>query len=298
MTGGWREATREELHTYYTETFPDEFDALPSFVTVDGPKQYAIAFRQAYPIRKQNAPDRTFIRRDTWQTSESGDRTVPQFRSTENLVEFIQYPARYDPAQGSDYALADPALLERPEPRPDAVYYALDHWERPWVLAVDIDAKDIAAQRASRETTSSDIDNDSETEQLRAAGILDSAPEGYPYAFADIEQALDYGFTVREIFEDDFSAEETMVVYSGQGCHVYLLDADRKHRYDEQSREVINDLLLEEYEIPIDPVVTADRRRVMRLPYSLHADVSRIVQPIDSPKFDFRTEATPDFLKS
>lgn len=296
MPEEWREATRTELHTYYTETFPDQLDALPSFLTASGPKQYAIAFREAYPIRKQNAPDRTFIRRDTWQTNGSGDRTTQQFDSTTDLINFIQYPARYDPAQGSNYALADPDLLERPQPCPDAVYYALDHWERPWVLAVDIDAKDIAAQRASSETTS---ETDSVgTEQLRAAGVLDSPPEGYPYAFEDIEQALEYGFAVQEIFEDDFAADETMVVYSGQGCHVYLLDTDRNHRYDEQSREVINDLLLEEYEIPIDPVVTADRRRVMRLPYSLHADISRVVQPIDEPGFDFRTEAAPDFLHS
>ncbi|MBX0297403.1 DNA primase [Haloarcula nitratireducens] len=297
MTDAWREATREELHTYYTETFPNRLDALPSFATIDGPKQYAIAFREAYPIRKENAPDRNFIRRDTWQTTSSGDRTVQQFESTTDLIDFIQYPARYDPAQGSEYALAGPGLLNRPEPRPDAVYYALDHWERPWVLAVDIDAKDIAAQRASSGPTAGEP-ADVDTEALQEAGILDSPPEGYPYAFEDIEHALEYGFTVRDIFEDDFAAQETMVVYSGQGCHVYLLDTDREHRYDAKSREVINDLLLDEYGVPIDPVVTADRRRVMRLPYSLHADVSRVVQPIDDPGFDFRTEATPDFLNS
>lgn len=294
MTGEWREATREELHTYYTETFPNQLDALPSFLTASGPKQYAIAFREPYSIQKEDAPDRTFIRRDTWQTTDSGDRSVQQFDSLEALFEFIQYPARYDPARESDYALADPDLLERPEPRPDAVYYALDHWDRPWVLAVDIDAKDIAAQRASNQTSGET--DDVGTDPLRVAGILDSPPEGYPYAFEDIEQALEYGFTVQDIFEDDFAADETMVVYSGQGCHVYLLDTDREHHYDEQSREVINDLLLDDYEIPIDPVVTADRRRVMRLPYSLHAGVSRVVQPIDSPSFDVRSEATPSFL--
>lgn len=298
MPPPWRTATREDLHTYYIETFPEYVDALPSFVTIDGPKQYAIAFREPYPIGKQNAPERSFIRRNTWQTNGSSNRTDQQFDSQDHLVEFIQYPARYDPARGSDYALADPDLLERPEPRPNAVYYALDHWERPWVLAVDIDAKDIAAQRASRETTASETDDDVETEQLQSADIIDNAPEGYPYAFADIEHALEYGFIVQEIFEEDFAATETLVVYSGQGCHVYLLDTDRQHRYDEQSREVINDVLLEEYEIPIDPVVTADRRRVMRLPYSLHAEVSRIVQPIESPDFDFRTEAAPSFLET
>ncbi|GAA0239927.1 hypothetical protein GCM10009000_064370 [Halobacterium noricense] len=216
MPPPWRPATREDLHTYYTETFPEYVDALPSFVTLDGPKQYAIAFREPYPIRKQHAPERSFIRRDTWQTKGSSDRTNHQFDSQDHLVEFIQYPARYDPAQGSDYALADPDLLERPEPRPEAVYYALDHWERPWVLAVDIDAKDIAAQRASRESTANETDDDADIEQLQSAGILNSAPEGYPYAFTDIEDALEYGFTVQEIFEDDFAATETLVVYSGK----------------------------------------------------------------------------------
>ena len=298
MPASWRETTRKELQTYYTETFPEQIDAFPSFITVGGPKQFAIAFREAYPTQLQDAPDRTFIRRDTWQTDGSDKRTARQFDSPDELVEFIQYPARYDPAQGSGYALTDPGLLERPEPCPDAVYYALDHWERPWILAVDIDAKDIAARRAARNMTTIESIESVATEQLREARILDSAPEGYPYAFEDIEQALKYGFTVQEIFEDEFAASETMVIYSGQGCHIYLLDTNREHHYDEQSREVINDLLLEEYEIPIDPVVTADRRRVMRLPYSLHADVSRVVQPINSSDFNFRTEAVPSFLEA
>jgi hypothetical protein len=59
---------------------------------------------------------------------------------------------------------------------------------------------------------------------------------------------------------------------------------------------VLNDLLLETYEIPIDPVVTADRRRVARLPYSLHAEVCSIVQPIESSDFDVRS-ATPEVIQ-
>ena len=102
---------------------------------------------------------------------------------------------------------------------------------------------------------------------------------------------------MRDIFEDDFNAEETMVVYSGQGVHVYLLDSDLAHRYDAKSREVLNDLLQDTYEIPIDPVVTADRRRVARLPYSMHADVCSIVMPLESPSFDVQS-ATPEVLQS
>ncbi|MFC7116578.1 DNA primase [Natronoarchaeum sp. GCM10025703] len=290
----WRQATCEEIYAYYAEEFPRYIDNLPGFITSTGPKQYAVAFREPHPVRKDAVPDKDFIRRDTWQTDASGERMIPEFGDFEDVVEFIRHPARSDPLGRSKFALADPEVLEQPDPRPDAVYYALDHWERPWVLLIDIDAKEIARDRAA-DMVSEDLGNRDDDALLDAAGILDAAPEGYPYAFEDVDRAIEYGFEVRDIFADDFDAEETMVVYSGQGVHVYLLDTDSAHRYDEQSREVLNDLLLETYEIPIDPVVTADRRRVARLPYSLHADVCSIVQPIESPEFDVRS-ATPKVI--
>jgi len=290
----WRQATREEIYAYYTEEFPRYLDDLPAFITASGPKQYAVAFRDPHPVRKDEVPEKDFIRRDTWQTDASGDRTAPAFGDFEDVVEFIRHPASNDPLGRSDFALADPDVLEQSAPCPDAVYYALDHWERPWVLLVDIDAKEIAQNRAA-DTISEDVDDRDDDALLDAAGILEAAPEGYPYAYEDVDRAIEYGFEVRDIFEDDFDAEETMVVYSGQGVHVYLLDTDSAHQYDEQSREVLNDLLLETYDIPIDPVVTADRRRVARLPYSLHADVCSIVQPIESPEFNVRS-AMPEVI--
>ncbi|ELY49089.1 bifunctional DNA primase/polymerase [Natronorubrum bangense] len=291
----WRQATREEIYRYYTEEFPSYRDELPSFITAKGPKQYAIAFRDPHPVRKDGVPDKDFIRRDTWQTNVSNERITATFHDFDDVLEFIRHPARNDPLGGSDFALADPDLLDKPDPCPDAVYYALDHWERPWVLLVDIDAKTIARERATQAVSDEDVSRDSE-KLLDVAGILEADPAGYPYSFEDIERAIEYGFEVREIFEDDFNAEKTLVVYSGQGVHVYLLDTDPAHRYDAKSREVLNDLLQDTYEIPIDPVVTADRRRVARLPYSLHADVCSIVTPIESPNFDVRS-ATPEVLQ-
>lgn len=290
----WRHATREEIYAYYAEEFPRYLDDLPDFISATGPKQYAVAFREAHPVRNDEVPDKDFIRRDTWQTDPSGYRTTPEFDDFEDVVKFIRHPARNDPLGRSEFALADPEVLEKPDPRPDAVYYALNHWDRPWVLLVDIDAKEIAQERAA-DTVTDDVDDRDDEALLDDAGILDAEPAGYPYAFEDVDRAIEYGFEVRDIFESDFNAEETMVVYSGQGVHVYLLDTDSVHRYDEESREVLNDLLLETYEIPIDPVVTADRQRVARLPYSLHADVCSIVQPIESPAFDVRS-ARPEVI--
>lgn len=301
----WRAATRDELYTYYTEEFPAYTDQLPSFITPTAPKEVGISFRDRHPIRNENRPDRNFIRRNTWRTDSDSEPMSQNFTGFKELLSFIQSPARHDPFHGSEYALVDPDVLEKGDPISAGVYYGLDNWKRSWVLAIDIDAKDIAIARADSEVLDERGDErkvHTETKSRKEAllaesGIHDADPAGYPYAFQDIERAIEYGFETRDIFEDDFNAARTMVVYSGQGVHVYLLDDDPEHRYDEKSREVLNDLLLERYEIPIDPVVTADRSRLLRLPYSLHADVCRIVQPINSPAFDFRTDARPQFLE-
>jgi DNA primase catalytic subunit len=197
--------------------------------------------------------------------------------------------------RGRPVGLADPDILANPEPYAEAVYYAADHWDRPWILFVDIDAKDVARNRAR---TMGDTDaDDTEDELLANTGITSADPDGFPYAFEDVEATIEHGFTVQTIFEEELCAAHTMVVYTGQGVHVYLLDTDAQHRYDARSREVVIDLLLEEFEIPIDPVVTADRRRMARLPFSLHAGVCRIVQPLETHRVDVRTQARPRFLR-
>jgi hypothetical protein len=58
---------------YYAEEFSRYIDSLPEFITSTSPKQYAIAFRNPHPVRKDDGPDKDFIRRDTWQTDASGD---------------------------------------------------------------------------------------------------------------------------------------------------------------------------------------------------------------------------------
>jgi hypothetical protein len=301
----WRKATRDDIYTYYTEEFPDYADQLPPFISPTAPKEFGISFRERHPSRNEDRPARDFIRRNTWQTDSNGEPRSPNFTSVEELLSFFQSPARYDPYHGSEYALVDPDLTEGGDPVSEGVYYRLDNWERPWVFAVDIDAKDIAIARADRTINGDRTDGATGTRHedlsreewlLSTSGIREADPAGYPYAFEDIDRTIDYGFETRDIFEHEFNATETMVVYSGQGVHVYLLDDDLDYRYDEKSREVLNDLLLEHYEIPIDPVVTADRSRLLRVPYSLHADVCRVVQPISSSAFDARTDARPQFL--
>lgn len=290
----WREATAEEVKEYYREEFPQRIDDLPEFMKPPNPKQYALAFQEPHPIKRDDTPVRDFIRRHTWKTNPQGDQQYARFEDDDDLLKFVQSPARSDPLREAPAGLVDPDIPGHSEPVPTAVYYAADNWDIHWLLWVDIDGKDVARERAR--TIVDEDDYKGEDELLQKSGVRTAAPAGYPYSFEDIEQALRYGFEVERFFQNELSGEETRVVYSGQGAHVYLLDDDLQHHYDTKSREVINDLLVDEG-IPIDTVVTADRRRVVRMLYSLHADVSRVVQPVDSPEFDFRTDAVPEFLK-
>jgi len=283
----WRSSTREEIRHYYRDEFSAYQGDLPPFIGPGQPKEYALAFDDPYPT--VDAGERPFIRRATRPGSEPRNPGEPVFDSFDDVLEFIRHPADNDPIDGSG-ALADPVLVEQDRPVPKAVYYAADMWHRNWLLWVDIDAKDVAHERAVQDAPDAD-------DPVTAAGIRNQEPPyGYSYAFEDIQQALEYGFEVEEFFSDSLESEDTMVVYSGQGCHVYLLDDDLDHQYDEDSRKVINDVLTTDYEIPIDTVVTADQSRVARMPYSLHTGVSRIVTPIDSPQFDFQTEPVPHFI--
>ena len=286
----WRQATREEIQTYYREEFTQHLASRPEHITPTGPRQYALAFREPYPTQTDGRPPRDFIRRDTRST----DGQLEHFEHIGDILDFIRQPARNDPLDD----LANPAFVDQPEPVPDAVYYALDHWMRSWLIMVDIDAKDIARERATHMSRDYDVDpNDCAIDDLlEKAGILNGPPQGYPYEFTDIQSTIEQGFEVADVFETQFNAEATQVFYTGQGVHVYLYDDDPGHAWDAASREVLNTVLTERHGLMIDEQVTADRRRVARLPGSLHADVSRIVTPIDSTGFDPRTDAIPEYL--
>jgi hypothetical protein len=291
----WRASSREEIVAYYESEFPAKIASLPDYITPSSPKQWALAFRDSYPVIADDEPDKDFIRRTTLQ-----DSGVPReaFQDFEALLRFIRTPAQFDPLQNTDSssALVDPDLTSQHAPVPEAVYYGVDSHEHGWPVYMDIDAKDIALSVAENRLPP-DADPETPEEKREMGGIAGEPPRGFPYRFDDIDAALEYAFELEAVFQDEFHADETLVVYSGQGAHVYLLDDARQHRYPEHSREVINTIVEELCDIPIDPVVTADRKRVARLPFSLHSEVSRVVTPISSPSFDYRTEAVPDAVQ-
>lgn len=304
----WRPSTREEIKSYYTNEFPTRSNKRPEWVTATGPKQYALALDRRFPDYKEGKPPVDFIRRDT---RSDGDYA---FGTWEDVEQFLQNPADADPlpeiakdTEGNSQAgLVDPNTVNGPRPVPEAAYYALDHHERFWVLSFDIDAKDVAKLELAGHTI--DIDSVSE-EQIKNAGIVAEAPSPVPhprdddgelheyaYRFEHIDKAIDLGFDLVDWLENMVGFNETRVFYSGQGVHVYALDDRPHYQWTYQSRRFITGYIRQKLDIPIDEPVTWDQERVIRIPQTLHTDVSRIVTPISSRDFDYRNNSRPQFM--
>jgi len=285
----WKQATTDEIAQYYQNEFDGYFEEIPAFIRKSQPKEIGVAFRDAYPVKGDSIPPKQFVRRQAFGDS-SSDFT--QWTGDGGIKQFIKAPPANDPISGR-HTLVSPDLVDVPAV-PEAIYYATDFHDRNWVLVVDIDAKDVALEYAKATVNGDDEATDDDLK--RQAGVFDAPPEGFPYRFEDLDQALKYGFEVRDYFENSLDTDATQVVYSGQGCHVYMYDPAPEYRYSEVPRRHIATALEEMRDIPIDTPVTTDESRVIRLPYSLHAGVSRVVTPIESPDFDYRTDAVPAVL--
>ena len=93
---------------------------------------------------------------------------------------------------------------------------------------------------------------------------------------------------------------EVSVVYSGRGFHIHIFDAETLVWTRRQRRKLALQIKREGY--PIDEWVTTGGMRLIRLPYSLHGMVSRIVLPVSIAqleRFDPLTSsiAVPRFLQ-
>lgn len=304
----WRQSTYSEIQRYYNEEFPGLIDDLPSWITPNGPQQYALAFREKFP-EAGGLPPKDFIRRHTRHKS----NTEIYIKSWDEVLQLLQQPAAKDPKAETNSdgdrttGLSRPSEVAQPSPVPAAAYYSLDHWDQFWVLAFDIDAKDVAKQSiAGGEQTYEDVS----AEQVERSGIINEPPEPhtlpseaatgssdgddrvveYEYRFQDIETALHQAFDLKEWLEDTVGFDDVRVFYTGQGAHIYAFKDDPYYRFTHQTRRFLTTYIRERLRIPIDAAITWDRNRVMRLPFSLHTDVNRVVTEIESPDFDFLSE--------
>ncbi len=90
---------------------------------------------------------------------------------------------------------------------------------------------------------------------------------------------------------------DVRIVFSGRGFHLHVLDEKALKMTKEEREELANSLS----SFAIDEWVTNGEMRLIRLPYSLNALVSRVCTPIspsEVPEFDPRKMAIPSFLLS
>lgn len=232
-----------------------------------------------------------FCRRDTH--TNSGE---PVWESWDEVAEFCANPVRNDPNRGNHRGLVpeehvpESDKLETTEPpAAEALYANLVREDNSWVLAFDIDADDIAAQRHRKP------DDDRQDKTILAENGVGERPplsEGdntFQYTYQDIQQALTSAHELRDWAHTSLDAEQTAVYYSGQGAHLYIIDTQIAQTYTSSTREAIAKRIINNLNIPIDKRVTYSNNRVLRVPYSIHADVSRIVAPAPDPDFPFQT---------
>jgi len=122
--------------------------------------------------------------------------------------------------------------------------------------------------------------------------------QGLGFCELEMEMAKDEAVRLYERLGVLFS--ELRAVYSGRGFHVHVLDRDAFFWSRQKRRRLAREVKSEGFHI--DEWVTAGGMQLIRLPYSLHGMVSRIVTPVAieemehfNPITDLR--CTPKFLK-
>jgi DNA primase catalytic subunit len=300
----WRKATREEIQAYYADEFPKHAAQIPDWLGITDTDEIAVALSHKWPTidkRHENGiAVRDFLRRSTYSSGS------PIWDSWSDLADFCINPVANDPLRGEHLGVVpqdrvpDSDKLETNAPPVAEALYAqlLHHDGKKWLLAFDIDADDVAAQRLR---TADDDRPDNAI--LSDSTVTDDPPRStdnieYAYTYDDIQQAIAYAHDLKHWVANNLGCSNAEVFYSGQGAHLYILDDEPCYHYHMQSRRALTEYITDKLGIPIDVAVTYTDKRVLRVPYSLHAGVSRLVTAAPDPEFPYRTNETtvPAFI--
>ncbi|KPQ43765.1 MAG: DNA primase small subunit [Candidatus Methanoperedens nitroreducens] len=257
----WRPSTAKEIKAFYKETFPGTWNTLPDYLKKSSPIEYAFAFLR--PIRTISLLEKDFVRRGNRRYSLEDLRNL--------LLDFKKYDSSED------------IIIENSQ---IAGFYFSLKTNNGWLLAFDIDSKDVAMAGLCEHHPG--IKPDADDKEIAAwrhmiSGIPPVHPKesgSYLYCFNCIQIAVNKAFETRKILiQWGFAPENIHVYYSGQGVHIHVLE-DEAWQYQKETRSFIIKML-NNAGIPLDSKVTADERRVLRFTGSLHAGVNRKVQEIN-----------------
>jgi hypothetical protein len=266
----WRPSTSDEIRTYYKDLFPRIWKTLPEYLVKTTPAEYAFAFLR--PVKTMDMSgiikEKNFLRRE--------NRGYDLKTMQKLLLNFRQF----DPLG---------AVIENSPV--DSFYFSLK-MKDGWLLAFDIDAKDIALSGMCEHHPGLRPDaDDSEIQAWRR--VIGSIPpvhpkhvkdpeNGYLYCYNCIQETVNKAFGAKKILmEWGFASEDIHIYYSGQGAHVHVTDSETCS-YPKDARIFIAKMLTKAG-IPVDTPITIDIRRVLRFTGSLHAGVNRRVQELKYP---------------
>jgi DNA primase catalytic subunit len=106
--------------------------------------------------------------------------------------------------------------------------------------------------------------------------------QGLSFCALELEMVRKQAISLYEYLEKEFS--KMRIVYSGRGFHIHVFDPKAYALSDKKRRELAK--TVKEKGFGIDEWVTAGDMRLIRLPYSLHGLVSRIVVPVEKSELE------------
>jgi DNA primase catalytic subunit len=106
--------------------------------------------------------------------------------------------------------------------------------------------------------------------------------QGLSFCTLELSMVKKQAISLYEYLEKEFS--KMRIVYSGRGFHVHVFDPRAYTLSDKERRELAQTVKKKGF--GIDEWVTAGDMRLIRLPYSLHGLVSRIVVPVEKSELE------------
>ena len=106
--------------------------------------------------------------------------------------------------------------------------------------------------------------------------------QGLGFCSLELDMVKQQALYLHEHLEKEYS--NLKIVYSGRGFHIHVFDEEAYGLKEKERREIARTVKKKGF--AIDEWVTVGEMRLIRLPYSLHGLVSRIVVPLEKSELE------------
>jgi DNA primase catalytic subunit len=106
--------------------------------------------------------------------------------------------------------------------------------------------------------------------------------QGLGFCSLELDMVKHQALELNEHLDKEYS--NLKIVYSGRGFHIHVFDEEAYRLIEKERREIARTVKKKGF--AIDEWVTVGEMRLIRLPYSLHGLVSRIVVPLEKSELE------------